>query len=302
MDLKELKSFCVSARLRSISKAAEALQIGQPKVTRHIKAPERGLGTTLFDRVRRPIQLTLAGEKLASLATAVVEGVETLAERTVLAEEEGPVTLAATHEMIPHSLLPVVRAFRGMYSKVRLRIRSGSRVEVLGMVLEGEVELGLVPGHGKEPDLDFQGLFAYERVLITPLGHPLLGESLLSLEQIARWPLILMGPGTYTRTLVETEFRRRGLAYDVVMELDSMDSIKRYVAMGMGISIGPRLAIELEDERALGSVSLAHLLPVEQAGVVTLRGKTLSTPARDFISVMKRTLAGPAGRASPPGA
>ena len=99
-----------------------------------------------------------------------------------------------------------------------------------------------------------------------------------------------MGRGSYTRSILETEFQRRGVSYEVVVELDSIDMIKRYVALGMGISVGPRLAIEPEDHNSLGILSLANLLPVEQAGTVTLRGKALSTPAQNFIQVMQDTL------------
>ena len=88
--------------------------------------------------------------------------------------------------------------------------------------------------------------------------------------------------------ILEEEFRRRGLDYEVIVELDSLDMIKRYVALGMGISVGPLLAIEPEDKDRLGVVSLANLLPVDQGGIVTLKGKTLSTPARNFIHVMRR--------------
>ena len=92
-------------------------------------------------------------------------------------------------------------------------------------------------------DVFLAGLFAYERVVITPLDHPLLSEPLLSLDQIARWSLIMRGPETHTRVMLEEEFRRRGLSNEVLVELDSMDMIKGYVALGMGVSVGPRLAI-----------------------------------------------------------
>ena len=291
MELRELRSFCAAARLRSISKAAARLGFGQPTVTTHIRKLEDELGMVLFDRVRRPIQLTLAGARLAELAGPLVEGIDGLGARTSLAEEEGPVAVASTHDIIPHNLLRVVMAFRTRYPHAHLRIRSGLRSEVLHMVAEGEVDMGMVPGLERAADFDFQGLFGYERVLITPIGHPLLEEPLRSLEQIASWPLILMMPGTHTRAMLEGEFRRQGLDYEIVVELDSMDMIKRYVALGMGIAVGPRLAIEPEDREELGVVSLANLLPVEQAGIVTLRGKTLSTPALNFISVTRDTLA-----------
>lgn len=290
MELRELRSFCAAAKFRSISKAAEYLGIGQPTVTTHIQKLEEELGMVLFDRIKRPIQLTLAGTRLAELATPLVEGIDALVTKTSLAEEEGPITVASTHDIIPHTLLRVVKAFRARYPHVHMRIRAGLRSDVLHMVSEGEVDMGIIPGPERSADFEFQPTFSYERVLITPLGHPLLKEPLRSIDQIARWPLILMGRRTYTQTVIENEFRRKGLSYDIIMELPSTDMIKRYVALGMGISVGPRLAIEPEDERVLGVVSLANLLPVEQAGIITLRGKTMSKPVLNFIATMKDVL------------
>ena len=294
MELRELRSFCTAARLRSISKAAEYLDIGQPTVTTHIKKLEEELGMALFDRIKRPIQLTLAGDSLAQLATPLVEGIDSLATQTTLAEEHGPVNIASTPDIIPHTLLRVVRVYLAQYPHAHLRIRSGTRDEVLQHVRDGEVDIGIVQHAERNDDLDFLGLFVYERVLITPKDHPLLNEPLWSLDQLAPWPLILMGRGTHTRAIIEQEFTRKGLDYEILLELDSMDMIKRYVALGMGISVGPRLAIEPEDERELGVVSMANLLPVDQAGVLTLRGKIMSTPTQHFIEAMKNTLA-PAG-------
>ena len=91
--------------------------------------------------------------------------------------------------------------------------------------------------------------------------------------------------------VLEESFRRWGISYEIVMELDSMDMINRYVGLGVGVSVGPRLAMEPRDEKELGLLSLASFLPVDQAGIVTLRGKSLSTPTRNFISVMKDTFA-----------
>lgn len=285
MELRELKTFCTAARFRSISKAADYLGIGQPTASTHVKKLERELGMVLFDRIKRPIQLTLAGASLAQLAVPLIEGIDALAARTFHAEEEGPVAVGSTHDIIPHTLLQVVQAFRSLYPNVHLRIRSGTSPEVLDMVAEGEADIGIVPAPAKGAGFDFQALFGYERVLITPLGHPLLNAPLTSLDQIVQWPLILMGPHTATRTMLDGEFQRKGLSYDVIMELDSVDIIKRYVSLGVGVSIGPRLAIEPEDYDELGILSLANLLPVEQAGIITLRGKTLSKPASNFVSV-----------------
>ena len=294
MEIRELRSFCTAARLRSISRAAQELGLGQPTVTTHIKKLEEELGMTLFDRVKRPIQLTLSGQRLADIALPLVEGIDSLPTMTAMAEERGPVNIASTPDIIPHTLIRVVRVFLNRYPRVHMRIRSGTRSEVLEMVEDGEVDLGVIQHSEKRDDLEFLGLFLYERVLLTPPDHPLMREPLETLDQIAKWPLIMMGRGTYTRQILEDEFRRRGVDYDVVVELDSMDMIKRYVALGMGISVGPRLSIEPDDSRNLGVISLANFLPVDQAGIVMLKGKTVSTPTRNFISVMQDVLA-PAG-------
>ena len=294
MELRELRSFVMAADLRSISRAAERLGLGQPTVTSHIQRLERELGMVLFDRVRRPIQLTLSGKTLVELAEPLVRGIDSLAASTAEAEQHGPVEIGSTPDIIPHTLLRVVRVFVARYPHVRLRIRSGTRAEVIRMVQEGEVDLAVAPPPERDAGLHFEGLFVFERVLITPLLHPLLSEPLRTLDQIAQSPLILMAEGTHTRNVLEEGFRRRGVSYEVIVELDSMDMIKRYVALGMGVSIGPRLAIEPEDEAQLGIVSMANLLPVEQAGVTTLPGKALSGPAQNLISVMRDVMA-PAG-------
>ena len=136
MELRELRSFVAAARLRSITKAAEELNIGQPTATTHIKKLEQELGTLLFDRIKRPIQLTASGTTLADLAKPLLDGIGSLLDETGIAEQLSPVRVAATHDIIPHRLLQVVRIFLKQHPHGHLRILSGRRDEVLNMVSE----------------------------------------------------------------------------------------------------------------------------------------------------------------------
>ena len=291
MELRDLKSFVTAAKFRSISKAATDLGLGQPTVTTHIKQLEKELNMVLFDRVTRPIRLTLSGQTIFDLSQPLLDGLDSLAVRTSEAEERGPVTVASTPDIIPHTLLRVVKVFNSLYPNVYLRIQSATRSEVIGMVRTGEVDAGVIQHPDRGDDLHFEPLFLYERVLIAPKGHELLSTPMTSLDSIAKYPLLLMARGTYTRHILEQQLQKRGLQYEVIMELDSMDMIKKFVTIGMGVSVGPRLAIEEEDLDHLGMVSLANFLPVDQAGLITLPGKTLSTPAGQFISVLRDTFA-----------
>ena len=290
MELRELRSFSSVAKLRSISKAAEQLGSSQPTVTLQIQRLEKELGVVLFDRIKRPIQVTAAGTAFAEIVGPLLDTVDSLATKASKLEEESPVRIASTPDLIPHTLLQVVKAFLSRYPNIHLRIRSEQRGDVSWLVSEGEVDIGFVPGPELGSEFEFEGLFGYERVLITPRNHPLLREPLTDLRQIAKYPLILMRRGTYSRGVLEEEFQRHGLQYEIILELDSMDMIKRYVALGLGISIGPRLAIEPEDNSQLEVVALTMLLPVEQAGLITLRGKTLSSSVRNFLAVVRESL------------
>jgi DNA-binding transcriptional LysR family regulator len=290
MDLRQLKTFCTAARLLSISKAAETLDIGQPTATTHIKALEDEFGLPLFDRIKRPIQLTSAGVSLFHGAVPLVEGMASLVAEMQSAQYGGTVTIATTPDIVSHHLLGVVRDFREAHMDAHVLLRSRTRDEVIDIVESGAADLGVIPGAEARPEMDSTPLFAYGRVLIAPLGHPVLAEDPVGLESIARWPLIMMGPRTYTRSLLESEFHRRGLRYDVAVELDSMDMIKRYVGQGVGISVGAGFAIEEEDKQEIGVTDLTHLLPVEQAVIVTRRGRYLSPLVIQFCEALQREL------------
>ena len=107
MELRELKSFVAAAETRSISRAAENLGLGQPTVTTHIKKLESELSMTLFDRVTRPIGLTLSGQTIFDLVKPLIEGIESLATKTGEMETRGPVTIASTPDIIPLSLIHI---------------------------------------------------------------------------------------------------------------------------------------------------------------------------------------------------
>jgi DNA-binding transcriptional LysR family regulator len=288
MELRHLRSFCTAARLQSISKAAEQLSIGQPTVSTHIKKLEREIGHILFERIRRPIRLTPVGSTLVQLISPLVDNLDDLISTNVIEEQEVPVTLGAPHVVIPNLLLESVDMYRKTYPNTPIYIRSAHRREVLQMVRNREIDLGIIPGFDQSLDIDFRNLSSYETVLITPLKHPLLSKPINSLAEIAPYPLILMEPSTFTRSLLESAFRKNNLDYKIVMELQNMDYIKRYVAIGMGISVGPRLGLRKEDSTDLSVIDLNHLIPPSQIGSITLTGRPLSTSVLNFLTILER--------------
>lgn len=278
MDIKELRSFCMVAKLGSFSRASDALGLGQPAITKHVQRLEAELGRSLLERGVRPLRLTAAGSNLLRIAEPLVEGLETLNQRAPLSAV-APVAVGVPHGFIGHVLPEAMRDLRSAIPGARARVFSGTKEEVYELVQTGGVDFAIAPDPGPSRAFDFLPLFPSERILIAPHGHPLVTKPPASLADVARYPLILPRFQTHTRALLETEFRRLQVAYDIAVELDSNELLEHYVELGVGVAIGLRGALGTQGWLRLPVVSLADFLPSEIIGIVRSRALPLSEPA-----------------------
>ena len=293
MELRELVSFYHVARLRSVSKAARTLELGQPTVTTHLRKLESEFGITLFDRIKRPIQLTSEGVTLLELVTPVVRAVDTLKTQMDYSERLGSFVVGAYHDLLMHHLPRGIQEFRSQLPDVRIRLLARPYNALISLVKSGELDLAFCsPPPSDDPSFEFQELFQYNVVLMTPPGHPLLERHPVQLHDIAEWPLILSGPESLTRQKVEQALKNQGVNYEVVLAMDDTESIKRYVEIGLGMAIAADFTLHPEDHDKLGVVPLNHIFPGSVIGVCTLRGKFLGRAVRSFIDAMSEQLRG----------
>ncbi|PKB73760.1 MAG: hypothetical protein BZY75_00240 [SAR202 cluster bacterium Io17-Chloro-G7] len=288
MELRELISFYHVARLRSVSKAARTLELGQPTVTTHLRKLEDEFGVTLFDRIKRPIQLTSEGLTLLELVTPVVEAVDTLKTQMDYSERRGSFVVGAYPDLVLHHLPNSIQSFNSEYPDVRLRLLARSYMPLVQLVRSGEVDLALcAPPPPDEASLEFDRLFSYNVILITPLGHPLANKTNIELKDIAAFPMILPGPGSLTRMKVEQALKADGISFDVILAMDDSESIKRYVEIGMGVAVSNDFTLHPDDLHRFGVVRLNHIFPSSEIGVCTLKGKFLGRAVRNFIDIME---------------
>lgn len=293
MELRELISFYHVARLRSVSKAARKLELGQPTVTTHLRKLESEFGITLFDRIKRPIQLTSEGITLLELVTPVVTSVDTLKTQMDYSERRGSFSIGAYPDLVMHHLPHGIQTFRELYPDVRIRLLARSYNPLIQLVKSGEIDLGFCsPPPSDDPTLEFKELFEYNVVLMTPLNHSLLEIETPTLQEIAAWPLILSGPESLTRQKVEQALKAQGISSEVVLAMDDTESIKRYVETGMGVAVCSDFTLHQEDHDKLGVVRLNHIFASSVIGVCTLRGKFLGRAVRNFIDTMSDELRG----------
>jgi LysR family cys regulon transcriptional activator len=293
MELRELISFYHVARLRSVSKAARRLELGQPTVTTHLRKLEEEFSITLFDRIKRPIQLTSDGAAFLELVSPIVQAVDVLKTQMDYSEGRGAFVVGAYPDLVMHHLPRAIQPFRARYPDVRIRLIARSYVPLIQLVKAGEVDLAVCsPPPSDDPSLDFKGLFQSNVVLITPPEHVLLQTHPVQLQDIAQYPLILSGPESLTRHKVEQALKSHGLSWEVVLAVDSTESIKRYVEIGMGVAITSDFTLHPEDHHKLGVVRLDHIFPSSFIGVCTLKGKFLGRSVRNFIDTMNDEMQG----------
>jgi len=286
--LKQLRAFCYAAQTGSVSKAAERMFLSQPSVSLQIRALEREMDVTLFERKGPRIILTPEGRLLYELAYPHVEGIDRLPD--ALAEryatlDSGELDIAAGQSTILYILPRFVKRFAATYPGIQLRLHSVTGRDGLVKLRADAVDfaVGAMPEEIPD-DITFQPSFRYEHHLIMPPDHPLAQRDAVSLADISPYPLILPPRELTTWGEVDLVFRQQGLDYKVVMEVGGWEVIKRYVEIGLGLSIVSGVC--LRGHERLATVGLATYFPERSYGLVTRRGKFLSPAARRFIELI----------------
>ncbi len=286
--LQQLRGFCYAARTKSMSKAAEKMGLSQPSVSLQIKALERELGAQLFTRRGPRIELTHDGQRLMELARPLVDAIDGLDESFAAlrdSAERGTVNVAAGGSTIQYLLPPFVEKYTREYPQVDVRLHNVTGKAGLVLLREGDVDFAVGPMLDTPPDIQFHPLVTYEPMLITRRDHPLAAQTRVMLKDIAKYPLILPPKNQSTYRVVEMVFAQHSLEYDVKLEVGGYDVIKKYVELGLGISIVMSHCLTGADH--LHSVPLGRWFPKRTYGVVLRKGAALSPAAGRFVEMIR---------------
>lgn len=285
--LKQLRAFCFAARTGSISQAAEELFLSQPSVTLQIQALERELDITLFERRGPNIKLTPEGEILYQLSDPLVEGIDKLQESFSAHYgklESGELNIAAGESTILYILPEPIKRFAEAYPRIRIKLHNVTGRDGLAMLRADEADLAVGSMLEVPEDIIYHPSITYDTVLITPPDHPLAGKRNIGLEEISPYGLILPPRHLSTWGTVKTVFSQHNVSFQVSLEAGGWEVIKKYVELGLGISIVSDVCLTPEDKVA--RIPLEQYFPGRSYGIVMRKGKFLSPQARRFIEMM----------------
>jgi DNA-binding transcriptional LysR family regulator len=289
VDLSELQVFLTVAREGSFSRAAERLYRTQPAVSLTIRKLEDGLGQSLFVRGARPVRLTDAGtllrdyaERLVNLRDEVKKG---LSELTGL--NRGELSLGVNESSI-HALLPALGRFRTLHPGIQIRVHRMFSRDIPHEVLNYRLDVGAISFVPREPLLQATEILKDELTLVVPPKHPLSKRKEVDVTDLESESFVAHSVESPFRRRVIELFGRNRTTLNMPMEMPTIESIKRFVQMGMGVAIVPRMCVAWEiDHGWMKEVKVRQLNLPRHVYLVSRKGARLPHAAAELVRLLK---------------
>jgi LysR family cys regulon transcriptional activator len=297
MNLQQLRYVSeVARRGLNVSEAAQALHTSQPGVSKQIRALEEELGTALFVRQgKRFTALTDAGREIVMGVDRILAEIANL---RAVGEEfahhgKGSLAIGVTHTQARYALPPIVTAFKKRFPDVHLKLLQGNPHQLARMVLAGEADVAIATEALDEyPELVTVPGYQWHHCVVVPKGHPLARAKPLTLEAIARYPIVTYDPTFAGRAAIDRTFGARHLSPDIVLTALDSDVIKSYVALGLGVGIISERAYRKGYDVELTALPTSHLFPTQTTRLAFRRGAYLRTFTVEFIRLFAPHLRG----------
>jgi DNA-binding transcriptional LysR family regulator len=292
MEWQQIVGFHQVARQESFTKAAEATFRTQSALSQQVKALEEELGCRLLERIgKRKLRLTPAGERFFRFTQSVLASYEGLREelQELQGTPTGELRLAAPFTTLYHLFPKVLREYPPRFPQVRLSILDRSQREVIDLVRHGDIDFGLTLESAAPRDLATKRWQEVEMVLMTPRDHPLTRLPSVTVEEIARYPLILPPKGLRSpgRQTMEGLFQKQGLDYQVVMESSNVELSSLYVELGLGISFATIVKdFPLVRQRSLAFLPMHDYVAPDFIAVILRKDKIVSTYMQAFLDLL----------------
>jgi DNA-binding transcriptional LysR family regulator len=290
MDLNQLESFLKVAETGSVTRAAKVLHLTQPAVTKQMATLEKQLGVPLLERSGRGIRLTHSGELLLDYAQRALALLEEGRQR-IRDESRGESGRIAIGAGVTTSIVQLpewLRRLRETSPAAEIIVRTGESREVIQWVADRELDLGIVTSPRQVPHLRVVPLFEEEIDLIASADF-MTASRRLKVADLETAPLILFPRGNGFREFLEQTFAAQGVTLRPKMENDSVEVLKSFVAMKLGIAFLPLAAVRQELEtgvlqqiRITGAPALRR-----RTAVVYREDRYLNAVSRRFLEILQ---------------
>jgi DNA-binding transcriptional LysR family regulator len=290
----DLRAFVAVVDLEGFHRAAEALNLSQPALSRRIQRLEAAVGAALLERTTRRVALTTVGRELLPLVRRMLDEFDSslFAMREVGRQRGGQISLACVPTAAFYFLPSVIARFNEQYPNIRFRILDLSANEGLESVARGEVEFGINLLGASDPELTFEPLLEDPFVLACRRDHPLAKRDLVTWSDLEGQPLVAVSRASGNRILLDAALVRAGVRLSWSYEVTHLSTSLGLVEAGLGISVLPQLATPQGDHPIIVTRPIRNPEVSRTIGVVRRRGGRLAPAAERFLEMLLGTWKG----------
>ncbi len=252
MDFRQLEMFHAVAENSSFTLAGRQLFVAQSAISRKIRLLEEELGEKLFKRVNKRIFLTPAGEVMLRYTRRIFQDMRnaSLEVSDIAQLHRGTIRIGSGMTACMYLLPSVIEKFQTRFPKLEVKVVTGTSEKLIPQIRNSALDIGVLTLPVYCPDLEVIPFATEELVLVASRKHRVLsGRRHVHPDELKGFPMILFSPGAATRRLIDQYFERIGLQPRIVMESESVATIKPLVRINLGVSILPLRAVAVEAKR-----------------------------------------------------
>lgn len=290
MDIEQIKIFCDLIETRSFSKTASRNLISQSAVSQLVKQLENKLRLELIDRTSRPFVPTQAGKIFFEYCKEIYEKYEQMHNRLAKFASEliGSVRIAGIPSLVLYFLQPYIRHYLQRHPNIKVYVEPVRANQALRMVQDDLADIALLAVESAGRRFTVEKICEEKMLVALPAEHPFVKRNKISIKSLELQPMILFERDQFTRRLVDKVFKKYDVTIRPVMELDSVETMKRAIEAGVGIGILPEYSIK--QEVRTGSIVAK---PITEEDIVRpicvlyrRKGKALNEASKRFIELL----------------
>jgi DNA-binding transcriptional LysR family regulator len=290
VNLELYRVFYTVARCGSLTKAAEELFISQPAVSQAIKQLEGQLGTSLFNRTHRGMELSVQGGKLifkqVEEALKLLDGAEnTLIELKTTAT--GTIRIGATDSIFSQVLADKIVEYNEKYPAVKFELITGTSPDTIMQLKENKCDIGFINLPIEDKDVNFTGMVSrLTDVFVAGEKFAFLKNQVVELKDLQQYPLLMIEANTVARRALSNYSQTLGIQLSPDIEVANWDLMLKFAKKGMGIGCVPREYAKKEIERGeLFEINVTPQLPVRGVGMALPKNLPVPYALREFIAL-----------------
>jgi DNA-binding transcriptional LysR family regulator len=287
-DLNDLQAFRAVAELGSFRKAADAVSISQPALSRRIDKLEQALGVRLFERTTRSVTLTTVGRVFVQSAEQLLHDLDValLGIRDVSSSRLGHVTIACVPSVAYYFLPPVIASYHRRFPRIRVKLLDASANEVLAAVSSGEADFGVGFMGSQDAEIEFKLLLQDRFVVACPRNHPLARKKRVTWNELYEHEYVSVDKTSGNRLLLDQALSAVAPSAPSICETRHVTTLLGLVEAGLGVAAVPSMAMPTHEHPILTSVPLVDPVVKRRVGIVRRRARSLTPAAQEFYRMM----------------